>query len=403
MEHQLPFTIEMLYTIGIAFEADTLAKLIHLWFAFLFVITTFLFANRLLSSSVAWLSVAILLGMPILPEWAILANVDYGVANFEMLTIFGVFLWQHNRRPRYLILSGIFIGLALGSKYAAFASMGALLLLILWSDRVRAPRQIATDLGSFILPGLAVAAPWHLMNLVWLGDPVFPFLGGGASINAQRMRLFRVYFETTGPTENVLDWILLPLRLFTKPELFSDIKPILSRPSPIFLILFAYPFGERVRRVTLITFVALIRFLFLGLGIVVARHLLPTYALISISAAYVIHDLAGSRAFRSSAGKVFGVAVIVSLAISLVLQVDLFVQMRPIGVMTGGESKDQFLRRMVPTYPAVEFATRMLADNERMLSTMDGRLYYCQEKCLTSDDQFHWLALALDSGDASEF
>jgi len=123
----------------------------------------------------------------------------------------------------------------------------------------------------------------------------------------------------------------------------------------------------------------------------------------SISAAYVIHDLAVSRAFRSNAGKVFGGAVIVSLAISLVLQIGLFMKMRPIGVIAGGESKDQFLRRMVSTYAAVEFAARALADNERMLSTGDWRLYYCQEKCLSSDDQFHWLALALDSGDASDF
>jgi len=276
----LPFTIEMLYTIGLDFESDTFAKVIHLWFAFLFVAATFLFANRFVSSSVAWLSVAILLGMAILPEWAILANVDYGVASFEFLAIFGVFLWRHDRQPRSLILSGIFIGLALGSKYAAFASMGALLLLILWSDRGQAPRQIAKDLGSFIVPGLAIAAPWYLMNLHWIGDPIFPFLGGGASIDAQRMRLFRAYFETTGPTETVLDWILLPLRLFTRPELFSDVQPILSRPSPIFLILFAYPFLKQVRTVTLVTFIALIRFIFLGLGIVVARHLLPTYALL---------------------------------------------------------------------------------------------------------------------------
>jgi hypothetical protein len=169
----LPFTIEMLYTIGLAFESDTFAKVIHLWLAFLFVAATFAFARRFVSNSVAWLSVAILLGMAILSEWASVANVDYGVASFEFLAIFGVFLWRDDRHPRYLVLSGILLGLALGSKYAAFASMGALSVLILWCDRRRAPRQVAKDLSSFLAPALLVAAPWYLMNLIWLGDPVF--------------------------------------------------------------------------------------------------------------------------------------------------------------------------------------------------------------------------------------
>lgn len=217
------------------------------------------------------------------------------------------------------------------------------------------------------------------------------------------MRLFRAYFGSTGSTETLLDWVLMPARLFTHPELFSDIEPIFSRPSPIFLVLFAYPLVKRARPVTLATLLALVRLFLLGLGLVVARHLLPTYALLSIGAAYVIHDLSGSHFLRSSAGKVMSTAVIVSLLVSFILQIGLYMRMRPLGVISGAESKDQFLRRMVATYAAVSFAKQVFPEGAQLLSTGDGRLYYCQETCLASDDQFLWLALALESMSAHDF
>jgi hypothetical protein len=71
-----PFTVDMLFTIGLALGSDVVAKLIHFGFALLLVVSTYVVGRRYLSPKGGMIAVALLIGTPILPLWSTMAQVD---------------------------------------------------------------------------------------------------------------------------------------------------------------------------------------------------------------------------------------------------------------------------------------------------------------------------------------
>jgi len=51
-----PFTLEMLFSFGLAFKSDSFAKLIHLTYTICLYAATFLMADRLINRRVAWIA-----------------------------------------------------------------------------------------------------------------------------------------------------------------------------------------------------------------------------------------------------------------------------------------------------------------------------------------------------------
>ena len=159
-----PFTIELLFAGGMAFGADTFAKLIHLTYAVLLVLGTFALGRRYLPSGGDWVAAAILVGMPIFPVWAGLAYIDMGWTLYEFLSLFAILLWAERHQQRWLILSGMMMGLALGSKYIAFAGAAAVGLWILWHTRSNGWRTLLGSAALFGGVALFVASPWLIKN-----------------------------------------------------------------------------------------------------------------------------------------------------------------------------------------------------------------------------------------------
>ena len=62
-----PFTLEMLFTFGLAFNSDSFAKLIHLTYTICLYAVTFFMADRLINRRVAWIALAVMLGIPPCP------------------------------------------------------------------------------------------------------------------------------------------------------------------------------------------------------------------------------------------------------------------------------------------------------------------------------------------------
>jgi hypothetical protein len=95
-----------------------------------------------------------------------------------------------NARVRWLILMGVFGGLALGVKYTA----GGLLLGLGVFVLVSAPRQAIRN--GLILGAAALVAflPWAIKGLLLYQNPIYPFIFGGLSWDAMRANTF----STTG-------------------------------------------------------------------------------------------------------------------------------------------------------------------------------------------------------------
>ncbi len=137
--------------------------------------------------------------------------------------------------PRgWLILSAIFTGLALGTKY--YAGIGAVafglrLLCPLLFDR---RRQRAVDLALFIGIVSALFAPWMIKNWVCVRNPVFPFFykwfentgtGWNAELAAGYFRVLVEYGHVGGFFKSLIS---LPILLLRNPLRFGGGMDVLG-------------------------------------------------------------------------------------------------------------------------------------------------------------------------------
>ncbi len=59
-------------------------------------------------------------------------------------------------------------------------------------------------------------------------------------------------------------------------------------------------------------------------------------------------------------------------------------------VLLGGETKEQFLARMLDDYEGLAYIKENLPVNARVLMVWDGRGYYCDRRCIPDMDQVGW-------------
>jgi hypothetical protein len=396
-----PFTMEMLFTLGMALGSDTFPRLLHLTLASLLVVSLFAMTRRLFGSQAAWFALVVMLSMPVIPVWARTADIDFGWATFELLGVYAVILWTITRSRRMLVLGGVFFGLAMGTKYLAIAGVASVLLLIMWCDRKRGIWAAAQSMLTLALPTALVASPWYLKNWLWLGDPLFPFLGGGTQVDPDRLGYLLATARTCRGDLGVIDCILVPVRLYTRPGQFADV--LLSPPSLLFPLALLLPLLKRPAVANHLAGFVLLRFIFLLGGPMATRYLLPIYSALAMVTGYTISRLWTGRAKARVVRLPLGVLMAGSLIVTMVVQVGSMLAIRPLGVVVGYESRDSFLRRRVPTYAAMAFAARSLPIGSKLLATGDGRTYYCFEMCMDTDDQFLWWNIIMSSESAEDF
>jgi len=386
-----PFTIELLFASGMAFGSDTFAKLIHLTYAVLLVLGTFALGRRFLGSEGGWIAAAILVGMPIIPVWAGLAYIDMGWALYEFLGVYAAILWAARDQRRWLVLAGLMIGLALGSKYLAFGGAAAIGLWILWHTRAQGWRTILVSAMLFGGTALLVSAPWFVKNWWWLGNPVYPYFGSSVGMSL-----------ATHDTFGFWDYLTLPWHLYVHRTQFVGVYGSIEFPSLLFLLVFLYPWNRRPKAIDWLAGLTLLRYVFWAL---VAhgrfRYLLPALPGLSLLASSVLLSLIARPSLRRW-GWVLGMGLIGGMLVtSLIYSILFFVDVQPLDVVVGLESKDSFLRREVSDYAAKQFVQTNLPPEARVFMLWDARGYYCDERCLPDWLRKKWVDLTKPSASVS--
>jgi hypothetical protein len=185
-----PFTLEMLFTYGLAFGGTGAAKLFHWAAGWLTAVSVGLWTRRLSANGrpvPRWAGAVAALAFGSMPLvlWEIgTAYIDLGTACFQFLALAALLdgiRFQAGRPAldaRQLVLAGVFTGFALGTKYTALIQFGLLGLGLCWvlvraSPEGRAKTWVAAAL--FLVASLAVASPWYVKNWIWVHNPVYPF------------------------------------------------------------------------------------------------------------------------------------------------------------------------------------------------------------------------------------
>jgi hypothetical protein len=249
-------------------------------------------------------------------------------------------------------------------------------------------------LGLLIGVTALVAAPWYLRNLAWTGNPVYPFayrwLGAGATMPWDSWRAAWYARSGSGLGWDVPAWLRLPwtLTLGIRDMNFYD-----GRVGPLFLL--ALPFtiawglrlygrpGPRPPALKILIGFSLIQYLAWAAGAIASRPLFQSRLLLTACVAlcgpiaYVYHELGTLDRPR------FSIQTLIRLSVALVLVANLGHQFlstlaqRPLPVLVGLESRDDYLtRRLGAHYAAMQAVDEHVSSPGRVLFLWEPRSYY---------------------------
>ncbi|MEN8173230.1 MAG: glycosyltransferase family 39 protein [Chloroflexota bacterium] len=401
---------EMLYTLALLLGDQPLPGLINFSAGILLTAQIFFLGVQLKNKTVGILAALIFSSLPIVGIESATTYVEILIGVFVAGVFQAAIFWYREKNDQWLILVGIFSGLAVGTKLTAFWLLLPFLgLLIVYSTSrngdspyIHSARNIESKfsfprfifwirrLGKRIitigLPAIVLFVPWLIRDWLWTGNPIFPnynnifhspqwFDSGFFFIkaNVETLRSFfafpllgitdshRYYHEAPGAVLGAVPMLSLPW--------FYGWHPEMRGKRPNFTLIF-------------LTAVAAIALLFSVAYH--ARYLLPLYGLLSIFAAANL-DILGRMVFAWKKPLGIGLTLLVltyfyATRLAFTVRWWEIPERYPVKIWLNQESQEQFVDRILPVYGALNFLDRQGAfkvlsiGNELRLYT-DSQIY----------------------------
>jgi len=378
---------EMLFLIGIAFDLDSLAKLINFTYAILFVLSGYVFSQRFFGKESALTTAGILLGVPAFWMWSTWAGIDFAWASYEFWSVYAVALWlSGNKRNswKWMMLAGIMSGLAASTKYLSLPSFFIVGGLIAWKSLQNSSHPLKKAISNLIIFGLTagvVAGAWYIKNWVWTGNPVYPLIFGGPGWDALEDQVLNDYVYTFGVGKSGLDFLLLPYNVYAFQDRFSTIG--LEIIHPVLWLAFLFPFlGKSGRKYDLIVLYTFLSFVAWVLNSQVIRFLIPLTAFLSILAGAVIEK------FQPFWKNLFRFGLIGGFMLfNLIFHVVWLQENGSWAYVSGQISASQYLQQMNNDFRTIRYIQESLNEEAKVLFLWDGRNYYCGARCVPDDEQ----------------
>lgn len=377
-----PMLLDMLYTPWVQWGLDFVPKLIHGLFGFLTGLLLYAYLSRRLSPVYGLLGFFIFISTPAILRLSHWAYVDLGLTFYSTAALLCL-LWR-GESPKWLVLAGLSAGFALATKpngLLALLLVFLLLVLVLAGEADGSQKKLGLDAGLFLVFALLPAVPWWLKNLVWTGNPLFPFFtsffgggGGGGGGGGPGLGIFTQRELVYG--ESGWQIAALPLRIFfvgqdDQPQYFDGVL------NPILILFLPWAFkGKWIGDKRLLFAFAFLYFLYaLFLTDLRIRYILPIVPPLVILLVYGIHNMY----LRIGRPSLLFAALVLLVALNGVYLGSHLRTVSPVAYLLGRESRGAYLSRMLPEYPAIQYINRVLPETAKIYFLFIGRrVYYCE-------------------------
>lgn len=383
-----PFLFEMLFMLAMALRSDVTAVLLH--FAYVFLLSGLVFAiARSISPGQGWTAVLLLFSMPMLLNLGSWAYNDLALAFYQVGALYALLHWQHAQQRQWLILSGLFCGLAMGLKYTSFVSPLVLAALIAWESRPNRVRQtwaqLLHHLLLFALPALLVALPWYVKNFVFTGNPTYPFVFNGR---------FWDDFRTTAYSSSGSGLGFDPIALLRLPyDLTLGIRDASQdgQMGPVFLamlpLLLIY-IPRMPKALRLILWFVLAQYAFWVIGVIFSaglwqsRLLLPAFVALCPALAWLLQAIQPLDHPQFSLQRFLNLVIGFVLALGLLQQAQGWLARAPLTYVIGSQSKAERLTQALGVhYQVMQQLNQTLPPDAVVLFLWEPRSYYCDLDC----------------------
>lgn len=348
---------EMLFTLSLLLGSDVLAQM-FVWLSTVLTVGWLLTFGRRLTPFAPWASVLVATHSAVLVmssttyvEPLVMLWCTAAVLSFELSDV--------GAKRGLLILSALFTGLALGTKYYAGLAAVILAARLVHRDRLGAA-------ALFTLVVSAVFAPWLVKNAVLVGNPVFPFLYKvfPATSLGWTSQLAGGYFQVLSEYGHAHGWlrdlVSLPILLLRNPLRFGGGMDVLGDIGWD-LTLWLWPLGlwaawkgKAPKGLAVFSVLYIAGWFSTGVVLRFLTAVAPLLALLGVIGAAALYEKAASP-WRAVAATAAGVMVVAHLFLVLFVH----------GVWGSGsfllalEDREQFLSKRLEYYPCAAYVDRV--------------------------------------------
>jgi 4-amino-4-deoxy-L-arabinose transferase-like glycosyltransferase len=453
-----PMNLDLLYIIPLYFGNDIVPKLIHFLFALLTAGLIYRYLKKRIDVVWACLGAFFFLSLPVIVKLSITVYVDLGLVFFSTGAIMGLIEWIESRfQLRFLIISAVSCGLALGTKYNGLVVLFILTVFVPLvyisksrgtvdaKDNVpgKGPAKVqlkALGFGAiFCAVALLLFSPWMVRNYVWKGNPVYPLYKNvfetaksdandetpdESSVNIQeedRSLKSKTAAARWGPfalrkviyKESWWEIALIPVRIFFQGR-DDDPKHFDGKLNPFLFLLPFFAFWRfssdppvlRTEKKVFVFFAVLFVLYAFSQTDMRIRYIAPVIPPLVVLSTFGLHRILESNSSRmlNLRGRLLTCGTLLLAVFMLSLNafyiVDQFHHIRPFGYITGEMNRDAYIAKYRPEYTTIQYVNRNLSEKARILGLFLGnRRYYSDRDMIFGNNLFHRSVKAASSAD----
>jgi hypothetical protein len=399
-----PMNVDLLYLIPLYFKKDFIANFIHMGFGIGTALLIYHYLNNKISRIAGLLGILVFLSTPIVVRLSTQAYVDLGLTFFTTASILAFICYRDGefKEFKWLFLSSVTMGLALGTKYNALIVWFFLSLAIVFVySRDTKKQWKAIECGFiFFLISLLIFSPWLIKNIILTGNPLYPLFKGIFNINSATpggtgsisgdtsIGFFKMREMLYG--ENFWETLLIPLRIFFQGQ-DNSVRYFDGVLNPVLIILSPFAFMNKSFYRDKLFFISFTIFFILTVFFLeqkafsieqIVRYILPVIPLLSILTVMGLVNIWNwamniSIPFRNVLTAVLLTIFIVIMSKNIFYIKNYYHNISPLSYILGIESKDEFITRHISSYPAIKYINTNTPDNARIrLVFLAGRGYY---------------------------
>ncbi len=376
-----------LYGFALATVGPWAATAIHFWFGVLGALTAAALGSKIGGKNTAVWAAACFGLTPAVLEVATYAAADLAVAAWGGAAL--AVLWTGDRQsatPGRAALCGFLLGCAVAAKYLSLAVVFIPLViaacpLFLAAGRKNTVRAVLV----FAVAAAITLTPWLSRNLIWTGNPLYPYLQTLLGGPATGMTIGGELLRVGGTSAGSLSWFWEAATALVRRTIDPLAQGGLLGPHWLLLLPVAAFTVRRKNRGTIA--VSLWLFTLFGLAawgslVQMARFLLPVLvpaAALAGSAAATLVSLT-TPTIRWSF-RLLLVTILLWNATAIVSTQNF----ERIGLAGGFVTEDDYLKRWANYYPVVDHINRDLPENARVLLVAEPRSMYVERPVIVED------------------
>jgi hypothetical protein len=397
-----PMNIDLLYLIPLYFRNEIIPNFIHLSFGIGTAWLIYHYLKDKLGHLAGLLGALIFMSTPIVMRLSTIAYVDLGLTFFTTVAILAFLRWRTEgyENFKWLFISSVAMGLALGTKYNALITWFFLSLTVVFLySRDTEKQWVAIGYGAiFFFVSLAVFSPWLIKNFILTGNPLYPLFQGffptginnaanDASATSMvsgdvNMGIFKMREIMYG--ENFWETLLTPVRFFFQGQDNSD-RYFDGVLNPILIVLVPFAFMKKSLRDHKLFFALYAVFFILAaffLDQLRIRYILPTIPILTILTVMGIINIFAWTADKLGKFKYLCMSTIflwlLMLGAKNVVYLNKYFQsIQPINYVLHQETRDAYLQRHIGSYMAIRYINEHTPTNAKIRPLfLAGRGYY---------------------------